>query len=94
MPFTPELNMTLPPNTALLSNGVTFSLESTGFAQRGIARDASGNILFEGPETASSTFIIFDTLYTALYPFSDNQPTSEWNVVEELDRDWETKYSH
>ena len=85
MPFTPELNTTLPPNTALLSNGVTFSLESTGFAQRGIARDASGNILFEGPETASSTFIIFDTLYAALYPFSSTQPTSEWNVVEELD---------
>jgi len=85
MPFTPELNTTLPLNTALLSNGVTFSLESTGFAQRGIARDASGNILFEGPETASSTFIIFDTLYAALYPFSSTQPTSEWNVVEELD---------
>ena len=85
MPFTPELNTTLPPNTALLSDGVTFSLESTGFAQRGIARDASGNILFEGPETASSTFIIFDTLYAALYPFSSTQPTSEWNVVEELD---------
>jgi hypothetical protein len=85
MPFTPELNITLPPNTALLSDGVTFSLESTGFAQRGIARDASGNILFEGPETASSTFIIFDTLYAALYPFSGVQPTSEWNVVEELD---------
>ena len=85
MPFTPELNTTLPPNTALLSNGVTFSLESTGFAQRGIARDASGNILFEGPETASSTFIIFDTLYAALYPFSTTQPISEWNVVEELD---------
>ena len=84
MPFTPELNTTLPPNTALLSNGVTFSLESTGFAQKGIARDASGNILFEGPETASSTFIIFDTLYAALYPFSSVQPTSEWNVIEEL----------
>jgi hypothetical protein len=85
MPFTPELNTTLPPNTALLSNGVTFSLESTGFAQRGIAKDANGGILFEGPETASSTFIIFDTLYTALYPFSSAQPISEWNVVEELD---------
>jgi hypothetical protein len=85
MPFTPELNTTLPPNTALLSNGVTFSLESTGFAQKGIARDANGNILFEGPETASSTFIIFDTLYAALYPFNTVQPTSEWNVIEELD---------
>lgn len=85
MPFTPELNTTLPPNTALLSDGVIFSLESTGFAQRGIARDVSGNILFEGPETASSTFIIFDTLYAALYPLSGNQPTSEWNVIEELD---------
>lgn len=85
MPFTPELNTALPPNTALLSNGVTFSLESTGFAQKGIARDTSGNILFEGPETGASTFIIFDELYAALYPFSSVQPTSEWNVIEELD---------
>ena len=82
MAFNPTNNPSLPPNTALVSTGVIFSLESTGFAQRGIARDASGNILFEGPETTADIFVIFDVLYTELYPFSSNQPPVEVNIVE------------
>ena len=83
MAFNPTNNPNLPPNTARVSTGVTFSLESTGFAQRGIVKDASGNILFEGPETLSSTFIIFDVLYIGSYPFSSYQPSVEVNIVEE-----------
>ena len=82
MAFNPTNNPSLPPNTALVSTGVIFSLESTGFAQRGIARDASGNILFEGPETTADTFVIFDVLYTELYPFSSNQPSVEINIID------------
>jgi len=82
MAFNPTNNPSLPPNTALVSTGVIFSLESIGFAQRGIARDASGNILFEGPETTADIFVIFDVLYTELYPFSSNQPPVEVNIVE------------
>lgn len=87
MAFNPTNNPLLPPNTALVSTGVTFSLQSTGFAQRGIAKDANGNILFEGPETAASVYTIFDVLYTELYPFSSNQPSVEINILDYVTED-------
>ena len=91
MAFNPQNNPLLPPNTALVSTGVTFSLQSTGFAQRGIAKDANGNILFEGPETAASIYTIFDVLYTELYPFSSNQPFVEINILPPIIEDTPTE---
>ena len=84
MAFNPTQNPVLPPNTARLSNGETFIIESTGYAQRGVVIGPNGDRLFEGPETTADNLIIFETLYVGglnSYLLEGNgPPTIEVNI--------------
>lgn len=80
MAFNPTNNPLLPPNTARLSNGITYILESTGFAQRAVEILADGTRGRVGPESASEIFVLFDEMYTSnAYP-PGTGPTVEVNI--------------
>ena len=81
MAFNPTNNPLLPPNTARLSNGITYILESTGFAQRAVEILADGTRGRVGPESASEIFVLFDEMYTSnAYP-PGTGPTVEVNIL-------------
>jgi hypothetical protein len=80
MAFNPTNNPSLPPNTALLSNGITYIIESTGFAQRAVEILADGTRGRIGPESASEIFVLFDEMYTSnAYP-PGTGPTVQVNI--------------
>ena len=81
MAFNPTNNPLLPPNTARLSNGITYILESTGFAQRAVEILADGTRGRVGPESTSEVFILFDEMYTSNAYAPGTGPTVEVNIL-------------
>jgi len=80
MAFNPTQNPVLPPNTARVSTGETFIIESTGFAQRGVVIGPNGERVFEGPETTASILGIFEYLFDTSYIGFTTKPTIEVNI--------------
>lgn len=82
MAFNPTNNPTLPPNTARLSNGITYIIESTGFAQRAVEILTDGTRGRIGPESSADVLVLFDEMYTSnSYP-PGTGPTVEINIIE------------
>ena len=80
MAFNPTNNPSLPPNTARLSNGITYIIESTGYAQRAVEILADGTRGRVGPQSSSDILVLFDEMYTSnAYP-PGTGPTVQVNI--------------
>ena len=80
MAFNPTNNPNLPPNTARLSNGVTYIVESTGFAQRAVEILADGTRGRVGPESTAEILVLFDEMYTSNSYLPGTGPTIQINI--------------
>jgi hypothetical protein len=80
MAFNPTNNPNLPPNTARLSNGITYIIESTGFAQRAVEILADGTRGRIGPESTADILVLFDEMYTSNSYLPETGPTVQINI--------------